>query len=189
VVQQMLSHSSIVLTADTYTSVLPDAAHAAAEEVAAPAAWCPAPADSGGARPGELPSGRARTPDAVSPGRPGDRGRIRPGRSAARTAGTAPACDDQCPQVTEPHAGHGTCVAIPDTRKLTEDTRTGEQAQAAGYRPARTQRMPLPGRARPGEQKFQTARGPVKIAALSSSRPHDGLRPAPRKIIIYARRE
>jgi hypothetical protein len=27
-------HSSIVLTADTYTSVLPDAAHAAAEKVA-----------------------------------------------------------------------------------------------------------------------------------------------------------
>jgi integrase len=31
VVQEMLGHSSIVLTADTYTSVLPDAAHAAAE--------------------------------------------------------------------------------------------------------------------------------------------------------------
>jgi hypothetical protein len=34
VVQEMLGHSSIVLTADTYTSVLPDAAHAAAERVA-----------------------------------------------------------------------------------------------------------------------------------------------------------
>ena len=34
-VQEMLGHSSIVLTADTYTSVLPDAAHAAAEKVAA----------------------------------------------------------------------------------------------------------------------------------------------------------
>ena len=33
-VQEMLGHSSIVLTADTYTSVLPDAAHAAAEKVA-----------------------------------------------------------------------------------------------------------------------------------------------------------
>jgi hypothetical protein len=30
----MLGHSSIVLTADTYTSVLPDVAHAAAEKVA-----------------------------------------------------------------------------------------------------------------------------------------------------------
>jgi len=34
VVQEMLGHSSIVLTADTYTSVLPDAAHSAAEKVA-----------------------------------------------------------------------------------------------------------------------------------------------------------
>jgi hypothetical protein len=33
-VQDMLGHSSIVLTADTYTSVLPDVAHAAAEKVA-----------------------------------------------------------------------------------------------------------------------------------------------------------
>lgn len=35
VVQEMVGHSSMVLTADTYTSVLPDAAHAAAEKVAA----------------------------------------------------------------------------------------------------------------------------------------------------------
>jgi len=35
VVQEMLGHSSIVLTADTYTSVLPDAAYSAAEKVAA----------------------------------------------------------------------------------------------------------------------------------------------------------
>jgi integrase len=34
IVQEMLGHSSIVLTADTYTSVLPDAAQAAAEQVA-----------------------------------------------------------------------------------------------------------------------------------------------------------
>jgi hypothetical protein len=33
-VQDMLGHSSIVLTADAYTSVLPDVAHAAAEKVA-----------------------------------------------------------------------------------------------------------------------------------------------------------
>jgi hypothetical protein len=33
--QEMLGHSSIVPTTDTYTSVLPDAAHAAAEKVAA----------------------------------------------------------------------------------------------------------------------------------------------------------
>src|SRR5215472_6345595 len=35
IVQEMLGHSSIVLTADTYTSVLPAVAHAAAEKVAA----------------------------------------------------------------------------------------------------------------------------------------------------------
>ena len=35
VVQEMLGHSSIVLTADTYTSVLPDAAYSAAEKIAA----------------------------------------------------------------------------------------------------------------------------------------------------------
>jgi len=35
IVQEMLGHSSIVLTADTYTSVLPHVAHAAAEKVAA----------------------------------------------------------------------------------------------------------------------------------------------------------
>jgi len=34
VVQEMLGHSSIVLTADTYTSVLPAVAHTAAEKVA-----------------------------------------------------------------------------------------------------------------------------------------------------------
>ena len=34
VVQDMLGHSSIVLTADTYTSVLPDVARKAAEDVA-----------------------------------------------------------------------------------------------------------------------------------------------------------
>ena len=35
IAQEMLGHSSIVLTADTYTSVLPDVAHNAAEKVAA----------------------------------------------------------------------------------------------------------------------------------------------------------
>jgi hypothetical protein len=34
VVQETLGHSSIVLTADTYTSVLPEVAHSAAEKVA-----------------------------------------------------------------------------------------------------------------------------------------------------------
>jgi hypothetical protein len=35
VVQEMLGHSSIVLTADTYTGVLPEIAHTAAEKTAA----------------------------------------------------------------------------------------------------------------------------------------------------------
>ncbi|XRQ08828.1 hypothetical protein ACN3XK_72070 [Actinomadura welshii] len=35
VVQEMLGHSSIVLTADTYTSVLPEVAHVAVEKTAA----------------------------------------------------------------------------------------------------------------------------------------------------------
>ena len=39
VVQEMLGHSSIVLTADTYTSVLPTVAHAAAEKVATLIIW------------------------------------------------------------------------------------------------------------------------------------------------------
>jgi hypothetical protein len=34
VIQQMLGHSSIVTTADTYTSVLPEAAHRAAQATA-----------------------------------------------------------------------------------------------------------------------------------------------------------
>jgi integrase len=34
VIQQMLGHSSIVTTADTYTSVLPEAAHRAAQAIA-----------------------------------------------------------------------------------------------------------------------------------------------------------
>jgi hypothetical protein len=34
VVQDMLGHSSIVLTADTYTSVLPEVAHKVAEDIA-----------------------------------------------------------------------------------------------------------------------------------------------------------
>ena len=132
VVQEMLGHSSIVLTADTYTSVLPDVAHAAAEKVA----------------------------DLIIKA-----GCLVPG---TRIADAAPACDDQRPKVTEPQAGHGTRVADPDHRKLTEDTRTGEYTQAAGYRPARTQGTLLLGRARPVGQEFRTARGPT----MASARPH-----------------
>ncbi len=60
-VQDMLGHSSIVLTADTYTSVLPDVTHAAAEKVASLvlSAGCliPTQAAGGSAR----PPGRTRS--------------------------------------------------------------------------------------------------------------------------------
>ncbi len=64
VVQEMLGHSSIVLTADTYTSVLPAVAHAAAEKVATltiqAAARCPVPgATAGGRAPGARRRARA----------------------------------------------------------------------------------------------------------------------------------
>ena len=52
VIQQMLGHSSIVATADTYTSVLPEAAHRAAQATAdmvIKAARSAAGAGSGGA--------------------------------------------------------------------------------------------------------------------------------------------
>jgi hypothetical protein len=64
VVQDMLGHSSIVLTADTYTSVLPEVARKAAEDIATLiiAAGClvpgtcrprqPEPPDRGGGRRG-----------------------------------------------------------------------------------------------------------------------------------------
>ncbi|WP_149256817.1 tyrosine-type recombinase/integrase [Actinomadura sp. K4S16] len=49
--QEMLGHSSIVLTADTYTSVLPEVAHTAAKKTAAyllhAAGWCLAPPSAG----------------------------------------------------------------------------------------------------------------------------------------------
>jgi hypothetical protein len=88
----------------------------------------------------------------------------------SRTVGAAPACDDQRPQVTEPHAGHGTRVLNPQHRKLTEDTRS-ELARRAGCRLARTQRTLL----------LRTARLGASIS--NSSRPQDGLSPAPHMII------
>jgi|SRR5579859_7315462 len=50
--------------------------------------------------PGGRTGERAPMPGAASPGRAGGRGRIRPGRSAARTVGAAPASDNQHQQVT-----------------------------------------------------------------------------------------
>ena len=71
VVQDQLGHSTVVLTADTYTSVLPETARAAAEHTAAllfPARRQPA----AGVRP---PSRRARKPPLPAWARPARRGR------------------------------------------------------------------------------------------------------------------
>lgn len=94
VVQEMLGHSSIVLTADTYTSVLPDAAYSAAEKVAALiiTAGCLVP----GTRRRQAP--RRRRPPGKQAGRSrlARRSRAHPaGGSAARTGGAAPGCDDR----------------------------------------------------------------------------------------------
>lgn len=73
VVQDQLGHSTVVLTADTYTSVLPETARAAAEHTAAllfPARRQPA---SGA----QLPSRRARKPPLPAWARPARRGRPR----------------------------------------------------------------------------------------------------------------
>jgi integrase len=74
VVQDMLGHSSIVLTADTYTSVLPEVAHRAAEQTAAHVMNAGPP---NGRRAGRSRrrtqtrkwrrSGAARTPSALAP--------------------------------------------------------------------------------------------------------------------------
>ncbi|MCO6007032.1 site-specific integrase [Actinoallomurus purpureus] len=73
VVQEMLGHSSIVLTADTYTSVLPDVAHAAAEKVATLII------KAGRLVPGTRRVRRKQT------GRPKRRGQKRRGRTPARS--------------------------------------------------------------------------------------------------------
>jgi integrase len=59
VIQQMLGHSSIVITADTYTSVLPEAAHRAAQATAdmvIKAARTPPEARPGGAAVTHIPA-------------------------------------------------------------------------------------------------------------------------------------
>ena len=81
IVQDMLGHSSIVLTADTYTSVLPQVAHAAAEKVAALIirAGCRVP---GTRRHRRRQTGRARRRGHAGSGR----GRRLPPRSRAHPA-------------------------------------------------------------------------------------------------------
>ena len=79
VVQDMLGHSSIVLTADTYTSVLPEVAHKAAEDVATLIiqAGCLVP---GTTRP------RQPEPPGHGGGGQGSGSRAHPGRQVSRPA-------------------------------------------------------------------------------------------------------
>jgi integrase len=70
VVQDLLGHSSIVLTADTYTSVLPEVARKAAEDVATLiiAAGCLVPGTTRPRQPGRLDGGNRRSGTCAHPG-------------------------------------------------------------------------------------------------------------------------
>jgi hypothetical protein len=82
-VQDQLGHCSIVLTTDTYTSVLPDVARVAAEKVAALIlrAGCAVP-EPGTPADASLAGGKRRRRTRPSP--PGRRSRAHPGRQIGR---------------------------------------------------------------------------------------------------------
>jgi integrase len=82
-VQDQLGHSSIVLTADTYISVLPEVARAAAEKVAALIlrAGCLVP---GTRHPRRRQPGRGKRRRRTRPPPPGRRSRAHPGRQIGR---------------------------------------------------------------------------------------------------------
>ena len=82
-VQDMLGHSSIVLTADTYISVLPEVARTAAEKVAALIlrAGCLVP---GTRHPRRRQPGRGKHRRRTRPSPPGQRSRAHPGRQIGR---------------------------------------------------------------------------------------------------------
>jgi hypothetical protein len=84
VVQDMLGHSSIVLTADTYTSVLPEVARKAAEDVATLiiAAGCLVPGTTRPRQPERLGHGGARRQSSAS--------RAHPSRQVSRPRRTDP---------------------------------------------------------------------------------------------------
>jgi integrase len=109
VVQDMLGHCSIVLTADTYTSVLPEVAHKAAEQVAALVL-----------RAGRLVPGTARP--------------RRPARQPRRPQVAAPALPmsraHPARQVRRPHNTGAPPAALPppDTQRTNTDER-GREAQ------------------------------------------------------------
>jgi hypothetical protein len=87
VTQDMLGHCSIVLTADTYTSVLPDVAHEAAEQVAA-LVMRAGRLVPGTARP-RRPARQPRRPHVTAP-TPLTSRAARPGRSAGGHTTPAP---------------------------------------------------------------------------------------------------
>jgi hypothetical protein len=93
-VQEMLGHSSIVLTADTYIFVVPELARDAAEKIAALIikAGCLVPGTAAGGAGTPERRGSEETPEGHPAGGPG---RTRPARSAAHTAGTAPGLADR----------------------------------------------------------------------------------------------
>jgi integrase len=82
-VQDQLGHSSIVLTADTYISVLPEVARTAAEKVAALIlrAGCLVP---GTRHPRRRQPGRGKRRQRARPSPPGRRSRAHPGRQIGR---------------------------------------------------------------------------------------------------------
>jgi integrase len=129
VVQDMLGHSSIVLTADTYTSVLPEVARKAAEDIATLiiAAGClvpgtcrprqPEPPDRGGGRRGSY--------SYAHPGRQVSRPRhTGPDINQARLSGTAPAKRRNAHMMVQSAGGH---VAIPRPTSAHTSTLTKER--------------------------------------------------------------
>ncbi|WP_165978578.1 site-specific integrase [Actinomadura darangshiensis] len=99
VVQEMLGHSSIVLTAGTYTSVLPEVAHTAAEKTAAYLLQAAGVVPGSARRRGRAPARRGRW------------GRVAPGRvwcgagrpaSAPNRCGRAPGCGYRAVSVRVP---------------------------------------------------------------------------------------
>jgi hypothetical protein len=119
----MLGHSSIVLTADTYTSVLPEVARKAAEDIATLiiAAGClvpgttrprqPEPPDRGG---GRGSGSRAHPGRQVSPPRRAD-----PDINQARLSGTVPAKRRNAHMLVQSAGGH---PAIPRPTSAHTDT-------------------------------------------------------------------
>jgi hypothetical protein len=112
VVQDMLGHSSIVLTADTYTSVLPDVARKAAEDVATLiiAAGCLVPGTTRPRQPERLGHGSTRWQSSASRAHPGRQvGRPRrtdPDINKSRLSGTAPAWRRNAHTMQQPALGH-----------------------------------------------------------------------------------